>query len=430
MQLWPPVVDPATLSRQVWDSVTAQNLPAVGRAMALYGGLISQCDLDQYDGAVPLAPRPPLLDLPDPILGSLPAFLRVHVEDYLVHGNALHLISSRDDQGRARRTTWFPAAEWSVDASRGRGFVDYYLNGRKIARREDVVHVRWGYAPGEPWRGWGLVERYLNSLDRVGLQEAAERNALRNGSVPSVAVIAPQKNLTQDEADDAAENWERRFGGSSRRPGVFPNGTVIQPLSFTAEQQESTLARQMSLTDVANMLNLNSFWLNAPASSHTYRSPGPMFLELQRTSLEPVMKDLESVWSAKWCPGAPRARLDRNQLTRDDFASSLETLGKAVKDQLMTREEARLYMGWSATPLVGNFDAGMSDETRALVEMIQKVYLGVGKVLTSDEARAILNRAGANLKIPGDLTPENTGASAPAAPLALVPGQTQQEAAG
>lgn len=353
-QLWPPVVDPATLTRQVWDSVTAQQLPAVGRAMGLYGGLISQCDLDLYNGPTVVDPRPPLLENPDSVIGSRPAFVRAHVEDYLVHGNALHLVSSRGPFGEVRAVTWFPAAEWSVDASHGRGFPDYYLNGTKIKRREDVVHVKWGYAPGEPWRGWGLVERYLNSLDRVALQEAAERNALRNGSVPSVAVIAPQKSLTQEEADDAADQFEKRFGGSSRRPGIFPNGTVVQPLSFSPEDQQAVLARQMSLTDVANMLNLNSFWLSAPQSSHTYRSPGPMFLELQRVSLEPVMNDLDSVWSNKWYPGvSQKVRLNRNQLTRDDFATSLATLGKAVNDGLMSVEEARLYMGWAATPTIG-----------------------------------------------------------------------------
>lgn len=354
MQLWPPVVDPATLTRQVWDSVTAQNLPAVGRAMALYGGLISQCDLDQYDGPSPVTPRPALLDLPDTVLGSLPLFVRAHVEDYLVHGNALHLVSSRDRDGTVRNTTWFPANEWSVDATHGRGYLDYYLNGQKIARREDVVHVRWGTAPGEPWRGWGIVERYIDTLDRVALQEAAERGALLGGSVPSVAVIAPQKNPTQEELDDAANQWERRYGGSTRRPAILPNGTVVQPLGWSAEDQQAVLARQMSLTDVANLLNLNSFWLNAPASSHTYRSPGPMFLEMQRTSLEPVMRDLEAVWGNSWFPQrSRRTRFDRLQLTRDDFETSIRTLKMAVEAGLMTPEEARLYMGWTAVPRIG-----------------------------------------------------------------------------
>ena len=352
MQIWPPVVDPATLTRQVWDTATAQMVPAVGRALALYGGLISQCDLDQYTGPSPVVPRPPVLENPDPILGSRPLFSRVHVEDYLVHGNALHLITSRD-QGRVRAVTWFPADQWGIDASHGRGFPDYYLNGSKIARREDVVHVKWGAAPGEPWRGWGLFERYMNTLDRVALQEASERSALSGGSVPSVAVIVPQKNPTQEDVDEAAEQWERRFGGPSRRPGIFPYGTVVQPLSWSAEDQQATLARQMSLTDVANMLNLDGFWLGAPNSSHQYKTTGDMFLQLQRISLEPVMGDLEAVWSNNWFPGQPRVQFDRNQLTRDDFATSLATLGKAVNDGLMTPEEARLYMRWPAVPLVG-----------------------------------------------------------------------------
>lgn len=355
MQLWPPVVDPATLSRQVWDSVTAQQIPAVGRALELYSGLIAQCDLDLYDGVTPVTPRTPMLEQPDKNMsGAL--FKAVHVIDRFVHGNALHLISKRDPNGNATSATWFPADQWSVDASGGRAFPDYYLNGKKIARREDVVHVKWGYCPGEEWRGIGIVERYMNTLDRIALQEAAERNALRNGSVPSVAVIAPQKNLTQTEADDAAAQFEKRFGGSSRRPGVFPNGTEIKPIGWTAEEQQATLARQMSLTDTANLMNLNSFWLNAPASSHTYRSPGPMFLELVRVSLEPVFQEFEQVWGNAWYPGRRKTKFDRNQLTRDDFASSLATVGKAVKDKLMTREEARLYMGWSAKPAIGEYE--------------------------------------------------------------------------
>jgi len=37
----------------------------------------------------------------------------------------------------------------------------------------------------------------------------------------------------------------------------------------------------------------------------------------------------------------------------------------------------------------------------SIAEIVQKVYLGVGKVITSDEAREIVNAAGANLSVPG-----------------------------
>lgn len=357
-QIWPPVVDPATLTRQVWDSVTAQQLPAVGRAMALYGGLISQCSLDEYRGAVPAVPRPRLLKIPDPNLQSRAAFVRVHVEDYLVHGNALHLVTARYPKshplaGWPSSVRWFPAAEWSIDVTQGRGFPDYYLNGRKVARREDVIHVRWGYAPGQPERGWGIVERYLSTLNRAGLQEAAETDALAHGSVPSVAVITPQKNLTQADADDAADVWETRFGGPSRRPGIFPNGTEVIPLSFSPQAQEATLARQMTLVDMANLLNLDPYWVGGTSSSHTYKSPGPMFLVLQRTALEPVMVDLESIWGLNWTPEDKELRFDRNQLTRDDFASSVTTVLAATAGGLISNEEGRIYLGFAPEPTIG-----------------------------------------------------------------------------
>jgi hypothetical protein len=40
-----------------------------------------------------------------------------------------------------------------------------------------------------------------------------------------------------------------------------------------------------------------------------------------------------------------------------------------------------------------------------IAEVIQKVYLGVGKVITSDEARAIVNLAGGDLNIPNTGVP-------------------------
>jgi len=45
------------------------------------------------------------------------------------------------------------------------------------------------------------------------------------------------------------------------------------------------------------------------------------------------------------------------------------------------------------------------EKARSLVEMVQKVYLGVGTVLSVEEARALLNRAGAGLsaRLPSDL---------------------------
>jgi HK97 family phage portal protein len=352
MQIWPPVVDPATLTRQVWDVETARKLPGVGRALQLYGGLISQCPLDQYRGDVLLNPRPPVLQLPDANLRSRATFVRVHVEDYLLHGNAVHLVTARDGNNAVRGARWFPAHMWFVadPASTPDGGIDYYLNGRKVPR-DDVVHVQRGAAEGQPWRGVGVVEEHLKTLNRVGLEEAAESQNLTGGGVPSVAVIAPQPTMSETEAEAAKDKWEEKFSGPGRRPAILPNGTQVVPLGWKPMEGEMVEARKMSLTDQANAFNLDPYWLGGQSSSYTYKSPGPMFLALLRISLNPVMTDLEDVWSLSWLPPSGRSvKFDRLQLTRDDFATEVTTGVAAVEAGLITAEEWRVRQGLPVEP--------------------------------------------------------------------------------
>jgi ssDNA-binding replication factor A large subunit len=47
-------------------------------------------------------------------------------------------------------------------------------------------------------------------------------------------------------------------------------------------------------------------------------------------------------------------------------------------------------------PMVGTADG--ENDARSIAELIQKIYLGVGVVITADEARTIANRAGAGLE--------------------------------
>ncbi len=61
--------------------------------------------------------------------------------------------------------------------------------------------------------------------------------------------------------------------------------------------------------------------------------------------------------------------------------------------------------------LLGIESAQQGQQQRDIVEAIQKIYLGVGSVVSPDEARAILNTYGANLKVPGPANPRPQGSS-------------------
>lgn len=340
---WPNAVDPATLSVQVWDDVTASSIPSVAKALQIYQ-LVGLMDLDAYRGVKPLA-RPRLLEQPDLTSPGSTWFTQQNVRDWLLSGNACHLVTSRDAQGYPASVRWRPAHQWGVGLTTDGDVEAYYLNGKRVPN-DDVIHVRRSHLPGAHGVGIGIVEQHIRALDRSGLEEESERQSLRGGSVPSVVVIAATKELDPKQAGAVADAWVEKLGGPGRRPAIMPNGTQVVPLTWSASDQQMIEARKMTLTDVANLTGMDGFWLGAPGSSHTYKSPGPLWLSLLRMTLEPMLRLFEDAWSQAWVPRGQRVVFNRLQLTRDDLETSIRTMAAARTANLATYQEARVYLGW------------------------------------------------------------------------------------
>lgn len=330
----------------VYDASSARRIPAVGRALQLYSGLVKQMPMDAYRGTQPL-PRPRMLARPDPTRARS-WFVHVGVEDYLLNGNAISLVTSRGVDGWPLSVVWLPASwvyiiwfPWDENSIR------YTYVGQELPF-EDVIHVRRGADRFYPIRGVGIVEEYLSTLDRVAMEEEYERGALADGAVPSVAVITPQSTLSQDVADEAKARWMDKFGGPIREPVFLPNGTQVLPLAWSPTDTQLAEARKMSLVDVANMFNLDGYWLGAPVAGMTYRTAGPQYQQVLRTSLEPVLADFEDVWSDAWLPRGTAVRFDRNQLLRDDLATTSTALATLVGAGIISPAQAQAYIGLPA----------------------------------------------------------------------------------
>jgi len=330
----------------VFDAATALGVPAVSRCVQLYSGLVRQCAMDSYRAGQPL-PRPALLDAPDPLNGG-PWFVGVNIEDYLLNGNALHLVTARGADGWPLAVTWFPSIWWHVQWNPpDLANVSYFLMGGQVDPA-DVVHVKRGADRFYPVRGVGIVEQNLSTLNRVSMESQYEATALSGGAVPSVAVITPQPVLNQDTADDAKERWMDKFGGPVREPVFLPNGTQVIPLSWSPTDTQLTEARKQSLTDIANMFNVDGYWLGSPVAGMTYKTSGPQYQQILRTSLEAVMADFESVWSKAWLPRGQTIHFDRNQLLRDDLGTTATALSTLITAGIMSAEEARSYLALPA----------------------------------------------------------------------------------
>jgi HK97 family phage portal protein len=269
----------------------------------------------------------------------------VNVEDYLLSGNAIALVTVRGVDGWPLAVQWLPAT-WTyiVWEPWNEQDIRYFYIGQELPF-DDVIHVRRGADRMYPVRGVGVVEEYLSTLDRVAMEEEYERGALSNGAVPSVAVIAPQATLTQEVAGEAKQTWMDTFAGPVREPVILPNGTQVIPLAWSPTDTQLTEARHMSLTDVANMFNLDGYWLGAPVAGMTYRTSGPQYQQVLRTSLEPVLADFEDVWSNAWLPRGTNVRFRRSQLLREDLAISTTAAVAAYGAGIMTVEEARVEIG-------------------------------------------------------------------------------------
>lgn len=349
-QIWPPL--PGFRRPMLWDAQSARSIPGVERAVGLYTDLISQMPLDAYRGTVKL-PRPRILARPDPSQ-SLPWFSTVMVEDYLLNGNAICYVTSRSEvTGWPTSVQWIPAAWvnvlwWQDDPLRE---VEYWARGTRLAL-ENVIHVKRGADRFYPVRGVGIVESHLNTLDRANLESDYESKSLSEGAVPSVAIITPNPRLSLGEAEAGKEKFMEKMGGPGREPVFFPAGTQVIPLSWSPSDTQLTEARKMTLVDIANIFHLDSYWLGAPAPGLTYKSSGPMFLNLLRASLEGVLVALESVWSYAWLPNTQTIRYDRRVVLADDFATTVTSVTTATGQPVMTVEEGRALLGLPTTQLI------------------------------------------------------------------------------
>jgi HK97 family phage portal protein len=329
----------------VYDATSARRIPAVGRALQLYAGLVKQMPMDAYRGYGRVAPTPRLLQRPDPMrAGSW--YVQVNVEDYLLAGNAVSYVTSRGADGWPLSVAWLPVNWVSIvwDSLDPDADTIYTYLGQTL-NADDVIHVRRGADRLAPVRGVGVVEEYLSTLDRVAMEEEYERSALAGGAVPSVAVTVPQASPGQTEMDDAKARWLQKFSGPQREPVFLPAGTVVTPLGWSPTDAQLAEARRLSLLDVANMFNLDGYWLGAPVAGMTYRTAGPQYQQVLRTSLEPLLADLEDVWSAAWLPRGTNVRFRRDQLLRDDLATTTTSATALLAAGIITQPEARVMLG-------------------------------------------------------------------------------------
>jgi HK97 family phage portal protein len=342
----------------------AMSIPAFWRGSNLISDLLAQVDWDAYtvhgrDQEELITPRPPLLEQPSPPDTAF-TVRKSQVLDYLINGNAIGIIATRDAAGRPTSLWPVPAIYCGVrritDGSSPIGLpvgaIEYRIGGRTYSA-DDVIHVKGPCAPGA-LRGVGILEAHLDGAIITALEQQRQaRNGARPGVPPGYLRYTADDPADPEDLEEARDDWMRRRdeGGVA----ALNANMEFVPVAWNPDQAQMIEARQLSLNEIANLLGLPSSFVNSTNSggtSLTYTTVDSEALGLMKWSLGGHVVAFEQAYSLAF-PRGTRVRANLDHFLRGDTASRYTAYTAGIDAGWLLRSEARK---WERLPPVPGID--------------------------------------------------------------------------
>lgn len=273
----------------------------------------------------------------------------------------------------------------------------------------EILHI-----PGLSYDGVCGLNPIQAHAETLGLVKAADEYAARHfgqGSHLRAYLSLPQK-LSTTEADALKARWERFHSGMANASefGVLGNGAEYKTVSLDPQQTQLLETRKWNVVTVGQILGVVPHKLY-DLTHATYSNIEHQAIESVTDGIVPWVTRIEAFVNFDPDLFAPGNFLEFQieGLLRGDTSTRYEAYAKAVGGPWMFGNEARRLE--NLPPVAGldqvlaplnmkpatDGDAEPDMSVGELTVALQKIYLAVGTVITPEEARAILNRAGAGL---------------------------------
>ncbi len=267
----------------------------------------------------------------------------------------------------------------------------------------EVIQIKYPN-PLDPYRGLGPVQAILVDLDAARYSAEWNRNFFLNSAEPGGIIEVPER-LSDDDFNEMTQRWREQHQGvaAAHRVAILEKATWKDRTVTQRDMQFAELrglsrevireafgihGHVLGLSEDVNKANAEagaaSFgkWLVRPRLCRIKEAANSRLLPLYGTTTQGLEFDHGN-------PEPPDRESDDRERT------SKATAFKTLVDAGVNLDDAAMLCGWPAVQMAEAADTPVT--ARALTEMIQKIYLGVDTVVTWDEARSILNRAGAAL---------------------------------
>lgn len=306
---------------------------------------------------------------------------------------------------------------WLIDVTLSGGTRVYRLGGPAGTDvTGDILHIRYK-STTDSARGVGPLESAGGRMLTAGILAKYVREVASTGGVPAYTLETDQE-LEPEDAQDMLQQWVATRAANLGYPPVLDNNVSLKThMSMTPKDMAMLELSQFNEGRIVTLLGVPAALMNLPSGdSFTYSNVSSWFDHHDRSALRPFAADVMAALSGFTLPPSEHAELNRDEYTRPPFNERAGAWVALKNADLVTTEQfqaaERLMGPGSASALTGaNGTGGEGRDTptptpREIAEMIQKIYLGVGVVITAQEARAILNRVGAGLN--ASLNPTST----------------------
>lgn len=391
----------STSSGEAINTDSAMRVAALWSSADLIASIVSTMPVGTFAGSTsaPVSPSPSLVASPSLVV-TRREWTYQAVMSLLLRGNAYGLIVERDAQLRPQAVEWLDPATVTVTQSSSIARPTYSIGGQPIPR-DDMIHMRGFLRPGSAI-GLSLIEYHRETL---GISAAALKHGGKwygSGAHPTAMLFNTEKTITSEQATTVKARFMESLRGK-REPIVLGKDWKYEQIQSSAA--DSLFLDAMGYTDaqiarlfgpaVAEVLGYET------GGSMTYSNREQRTLDLLAFSIQKWLVRLEDAITGM-LPQPQYVKYNASSLLRADTLTRYQThklareIGLNNVDELRELEDEPPLsngQGTDYTPL----NAPKGNDARAVAEMIQKIYLGVGKVITADEARAIINTGGGTL---------------------------------
>lgn len=306
---------------------------------------------------------------------------------WLLTGNAFGTVV--DQAGRTLQTVDLVNPD-AVSPTIVDGEVHWYVSGRRVTNNFKFLHWRVNPVPGR-LMGLSPVEHHAATIGVSLATTRFGRDFFTDGAHPS-GMLTNEADLNDQEAATAKARFMLVQG--TREPVVLGKGWKWEDIQISPEESQFLQTRSMSEADCARIFGPGFAEILGYETGQkmTYSNVVERRQDLLVLGMNKWFSRYERILT-KFTPPNQWVEINRDALLQATTKQRYEAHASALEAGWKTINEVREVE--NLPPLAST--ASDPQEARAIAELIQKIYLGVGVVLTAEEARNIANRAGAGL---------------------------------